>query len=221
MLINLKIVSIMIASLLGCSAFSTQTSDQSNQKNRSSRVEVAQTQVYECDNYEFSTHGNTDQIRLYLSDRTVTLDQVRAASGAKYQNSDIVFWNKGNTALLEIEAKTYNCQRNPQREPRIEQGKRPVDFRATGNEPGWLLEIVDGHYIKMLTDYGNNQVATPAPAPQSNGVKIYEAETEAHQLRIIIQQETCTDTMSGEKFESQVSVVLDGETLIGCGQRFL
>ncbi|MGF1588258.1 MAG: MliC family protein [Pleurocapsa sp.] len=211
----------MIVSLLGCSAFSQQQSNQQSNVKETPSLKVAPTQVYECGDYEFGISGNTDQIKLYLSDRTITLDQVPAASGAKYQNSDAVFWHKGDRARLEIEAKNYNCQSNPQREPRIEQGKRPVDFRATGNEPGWLLEIVDAHHIRILTDYGNNQVVTPAPAPQTNEAKIYEVETPAHKLRIVIQPEACTDTMSGEKFESQVTVLLDGETFVGCGQSLI
>ena len=127
------------------------------------------------------------RLKLYLTDRTVTLDRVRSASGAKYKNSDLMFWNKGDRALLEITGTTYRCQRNLQREPRIERGRRAVDFRATGNEPGWLLEI-DRHFIRILSDYGNNLVTTPVPSIQSvAGASVYEAQTEAHSLRIVIQ----------------------------------
>ena len=65
------------------------------------------------------TYEDSGRITLYLPDRTVALDRVRAASGAKYQASHFLFWNKGDYALLEVGDKTYNCQRNPQREPRI------------------------------------------------------------------------------------------------------
>ena len=177
--------------------------------------------MYECDNYEFSVRTNSDEVTLYLASSTVTLERVRAASGAKYQNRDVMFWNKGDRSLLEIEGKTYNCKRNALREPRDNQGKRPVDFRATGNEPGWFLEIVDEQFIRMIANYGNNRVVTPVPSPQSTEEgTIYEAETEAHKIRIVIQQESCRDTMSGEEFESKVTVNLDTETFIGCGKRF-
>lgn len=96
-----------------------------------------------------------------------------------------------------------------------------MDFRATGNEPGWLLEIVGDRSIRMLIDYGNNRVVTPVPPLQlSEGKKIYAAETEAHRIRVIIEPESCTDTMSGQKFESEVTVYLDDEIFTGCRQSF-
>ena len=221
MLIALKTVFPIFAFIVtGCNMLSGTSGDRSNQENQNAD-KTSQTQVYKCDNYKFSTNINSDEVTLYLPSRTVVLDKVRAASGAKYQNSDIMFWTKGDRALLEIKGKTYNCQRNTLLEPRITGGKRPVDFRAIGNEPGWLVEIVDGHSIRILTDYGNNKVATSAPSPQlTEKAKIYEAETEAHKIRIVIVQQPCTDTMSGEQFESQVTIDLDGETFTGCGQSF-
>ena len=185
-------------------------------------VETSQTQVYECNDYKFSVYNGdrrADEITLYLPEREITLEQVRAASGVKYQNNNVLFWNKGDRALLEIEGNTYNCRRNPLREPRDNRGKRPVDFRATGNEPGWLLEITN-HSIRMLTNYANERVVTPVPPPQlTEEAKIYEAETEAHEIRIVIHQQSCTDTMSDEEFESEVTVYLDEETFTGCGER--
>ena len=96
----------------------------------------SQTQVYECysrtqatpdeltqgtrpDDYEFSVRWlNTDEVTLYLDRGTVTLERVRSASGAKYQNQDVMFWNKADFSLLEIEGEVYNCERNALRESR-------------------------------------------------------------------------------------------------------
>ena len=73
----------------------------------------------------------------------------------------------------------------------------------------------------MLTDYGNNRVVTPVPPLQlSGGNKIYATETEAHRIRVVIEPESCTDTMSGEKFESEVTVYLNDEIFTGCGRNF-
>ena len=218
--ISLKIVFSTFALIVtGCNMLSSTSSDRYNREQQTDKI--SSIQAYECNNYKFSADTAFEDATLYLPDRTVVLDKVRSASGAKYQNSDILFWNKGDGALLEKEGNTYNCQRNTLLEPRITGGKRPVDFRAIGNEPGWLVEIVDGHSIRILTDYGNNKVATSAPSPQlTEKAKIYEAETEAHKIRIVIVQQPCTDTMSGEQFESQVTIDLDGETFTGCGQSF-
>ena len=72
--------------------------------------------MYECNDYEFSVYNDdsrANEITLYLPERDLTLVRVRAASGAKYQNNNILFWNKGDRALLKIEGNTYNCRRNP------------------------------------------------------------------------------------------------------------
>ena len=61
----------------------------------------------------------------------------------------------------------------------------------------------------MLTDYGNNRVVTPVPPLQlAEGKKIYAAQTQAHRIRVVIKPESCTDTMSRENFESEVTVYL-------------
>lgn len=55
-----------------------------------------------------------DEVELVLPDRTVVLPQVPAASGAKYQEARIIFWNQGNEARIEIEGKVYPaCTRRP------------------------------------------------------------------------------------------------------------
>ena len=218
MLADFRTVVLITILLSGCN-ISNRPSTQESATESTPSPEAWQSQVYECDDYEFSTYGNSAKITLYLADRTVTLDRVRAASGVKYRGLGVMFWNQGNRAMLEVAGKTHNCQNNPQTEPRIDRGKRPVNFRATGNEPGWLLEIVDESFIRILTDYGNNLVTTPAPSSQSNeDTTIYEAE-KAHNIRIVIQHKPCMDTMSGDKFNSKVRVDLDGEIFIGCGQR--
>lgn len=52
-----------------------------------------------------ATYDNAEEnVTISLSDeRVMTLDQVVAASGARYANADesIVFWNKGNEAFVE------------------------------------------------------------------------------------------------------------------------
>jgi membrane-bound inhibitor of C-type lysozyme len=81
-------------------------------------------QVYQCDDYEFSIYSDLDKVTLYLTEGTVTLNRVRSASGAKYQNANLIFWNKGDRALLETAETTYSCQHNPQKESRHRRGKK-------------------------------------------------------------------------------------------------
>lgn len=53
--------------------------------------------------------GARSSVTLALSDgRTLSLPQMRSASGARYANKDerVVFWNKGDSAFLDEEGKT-------------------------------------------------------------------------------------------------------------------
>lgn len=103
---------------------------------------------------------------------------------------------------------------------------RGVDFRATGNEPGWFLELDDGVQIVLVTDYGRRRYEMPAPEPQvdeaARRVTFRTASTLAggrgNRLVLTLAPGPCEDTMSGETFDTTVTVTIDGETLHGCGR---
>lgn len=96
---------------------------------------------------------------------------------------------------------------------------RGIEFRAIGQEPGWLLEIDEENSILVAVDYGRDSVRTPVPAPElREGVRVYRAQTEAHTLHVTIEETPCQDTMSGDPFPATVTVVLDGRTYSGCGR---
>src|SRR5688500_19395613 len=49
------------------------------------------------------------------------------------------------------------------RDPWREAAERGIDFRAIGQEPGWYLEVDDGRSMRLVYDYGERNVITPAP----------------------------------------------------------
>ncbi|MCB1844086.1 MAG: META domain-containing protein [Halioglobus sp.] len=49
---------------------------------------------------------------LSLAGKEHTLQRARAASGARYSNDEILFWNKGEEAVLEAGGTTYTCRMN-------------------------------------------------------------------------------------------------------------
>ena len=62
--------------------------------------------------------------------------------------------------------------------------------------------------------------AQPVPAAvtdSATGARTYHATTEAHDLRIEIHPTACNDVMSGESYETTVTVTLDGRAYHGCG----
>jgi uncharacterized membrane protein len=95
-----------------------------------------------------------------------------------------------------------------------------VDFRAVGQEPGWLLDIYTRGVIKMVWAYGENyaEFAVEAPNTAQEGVTRYEASSDGRSLVVTIRRAPCQDAMSGEAYPSTVEAVIDGTTLNGCGR---
>ena len=55
-----------------------------------------------------------ETIELLMNDESLILVRERSASGAKYVADDIVFWNKGDEAMLETGAERFSCTRLPE-----------------------------------------------------------------------------------------------------------
>lgn len=83
-----------------------------------------------------------------------------------------------------------------------------IDFKATGNEPFWLLEIDFDKFIHFKTLNGLD-ITTPVPegvkAADAN-VTRYRAVTEQEELIIQIAKRECINDMSGKKSDYSVSV---------------
>ncbi len=132
-----------------------------------------------------------EEVFLFLPDTTLTLPHVRSASGAKFSEGAITFWSRGEEASLERDGQTVKCVMN-RRASIIEDAKLSgMDFWATGNEPGWTLEI--GSETSVLVMDGRALV-------------------------IELTGEECFDSMSGERFETTVTLKFGGRSYPGCGQ---
>lgn len=89
------------------------------------------------------------------------------------------------------------------------------DFRATGNEPGWVLEI-GPEALSLDLYYGETRITVPLPAPETGkGLTRYMAENV--DLTVTIIDRYCTDTMSGMPHPYTVILVHEGEEFSGCG----
>ncbi len=181
---------------------------------------LPRTVVYDCNGFEFVTRVGPGEMALWLPQRYLVLSQVRSASGSKYQEGDVVFWSKGDEAMLQLgDVEHQDCQLRPERGPWADARRRGVDFRAVGNEPGWHLEIQRGRQLLYVGDYGEQRVTMPDPGVQVVGEnRSYRARTEAGELAVEIFATPCFDSMSGEAFAAAVTVTLNGRQLHGCGR---
>jgi len=95
-----------------------------------------------------------------------------------------------------------------------------VDFRAIGQEPGWIVDIYTQDRIVALLDYGETRIEFPLTTPTypAEGTTRFESQANGHTLTITHRRFPCEDAMSGEPYPSTVEVVIDGRTLNGCGR---
>jgi putative lipoprotein len=182
----------------------------------------ATTLAFDCDGLGFAVQIRDQTALLSLPERSLELSRVPAASGAKYASGAVVFWSKGDEALLDLEAASYRgCKRNPSRSIWEDARLRGVTFRGVGNEPGWSVEVEAGERIVLVTDYGGTRVELPLPAPQiapGDARTSWRARSETHELVLRIEPGACHDSMSGESFESRVTAILDAREHRGCGR---
>lgn len=76
-----------------------------------------------------------------------------------------------------------------------------IYFRATGNEPFWGLKISNEKIAFTSLVTGFEKLTWPHVAPNKAmdaNVKMYRASSEQGEIKIQIQAQECTDTMSGQ-----------------------
>jgi uncharacterized membrane protein/membrane-bound inhibitor of C-type lysozyme len=190
------------------------------------------TYVFDCgadaEPFRFTMRSGPGEIALWLPPRFarpyLVLGQVRAASGARYEEGDVVVWTKGDAATLTVGADTFAGCRQDRKASIWEHAKLSgVDFRAVGNEPPWILEIRREQSLTMWLGYDRQRIVTPHPTPHTDPEArrtTYHAVTEAHDLTVTLSRPDgpCRDSMSGDEFETIVEIQLDGRSYRGCGR---
>jgi len=79
--------------------------------------------VFDCgSDLRFTVRTGSGEVTLgvpeVLGSRSVVLAATPAASGARYQTGDVVYWNQGEEALIEIDGRRFaGCRLNPAAAP--------------------------------------------------------------------------------------------------------
>ena len=94
-------------------------------------------------------------------------------------------------------------------------GGNVESWRATGNEPGWLLAV--GPEVTVLKRLDHPDVNVPAtPLVSENGGARFAVQTEATRLAASFEHKVCRDTMADAVFGWSATVEVNGKTLKGC-----
>jgi membrane-bound inhibitor of C-type lysozyme len=213
-------LTLIAAALAACAPRSDAAPEPSTAAPAADTAYPYRTAVYRCEgDYGFTAlvtldtadvvPTDADGTRLFLPERAVMLPHVISASGARYSDGSITYWSKGDHALLEVDGVSRSgCTLDPIWEGARDRG---VTFRATGDEPGWVLELTPDDSVRFSYDYGEHTVAAPLPELTHNarGFPAYFVKGADFELNFAIDPRPCTGTMADEAFANTVVVTLE------------
>ena len=94
-------------------------------------------------------------------------------------------------------------------------------YLASGNEPGWRLEIrADG--MTMTTMDSTDDAKFPSAAIISEDDRVtFNANVPNAPVRVVLMRKRCVDTMSGARYSFEATVDVDGKQYTGCALKGL
>ena len=158
-------------------------------------------------------------LTLPWADAVLELDET--ASGARFTSRDIEFRvrERDQATLVKAGREEISCTPAQRPSPWVLAREAGVYFRATGNEPGWSLELYDpdNPVLRLELDSGTRELLfdTVIEDPEGDG---YFAESPGNEAAIILIREPCRDTMVGWEFPYRVEMLLNDRELAGCGR---
>lgn len=162
------------------------------------------------------------ELRLWSAHGAYRLTPAVVASGARYQQGDLSFWNKGGDAVVESANGQLECSAAMAR-PALTREQRPgVMFHGRGNEPGWNVNLAhDKPELTLVLDYGAREMTLPYRVigmDNANGRVILASSQPDRTFELRLEAQACFDDMSGEPFPARVMLTFEGQTYRGCGQ---
>lgn len=152
-----------------------------------------------------------DGLALTVGKETLQLVAAESASGALYvaESDDTTrFWSKGDRATLTIRGQAYpEC---------LAAGALELPFRASGNEPGWLLNVEAGQLRYQAMGGSPVTLGYQTADAGPRGQRLVAA-LDGGEVTVITAPQLCHDTMTGMPYPHQVRVEVDGQNLQGCG----
>lgn len=177
---------------------------------------------YECEDVSFTVKYEKKGAYVLVSGfgGERRLLKIESAQGVEYGDGEMKYAGKNGSVFLEYKGKSYNCVENVLKSILEDAKLRGVEFRATGNEPGWLMEISKGKII-LYSDYATKKEVFDSGVPETGtgaGITVYNARNWRNKMKVVIKNKECIDNMSGESSELAVEYTLDGITYRGCGR---
>ncbi|WP_069383170.1 COG3650 family protein [Halomonas caseinilytica] len=171
---------------------------------------------------ELVTAHDEKTLRLWSAHGAYRLSPAVVASGARYEQGDLSFWSKGEGAVVENDRGRLECQQDTRHRVLTRASHPGVMFRASGNEPGWHIELAnDTPRIAMTLDYGDREVTLPyrvTSLDNETGRVTLASGQAARPFELRIEAQACFDDMSGQPWPARVTLTLNDRVYRGCGQ---
>ncbi|QFU03032.1 Membrane-bound lysozyme-inhibitor of c-type lysozyme [Halomonas sp. THAF5a] len=168
------------------------------------------------------TAATEEELRLWSAQGGTRLAPAVVASGARYQQGDLSFWNKGREALVESQRGRLDCRVDVTHDALTRQAHPGVMFRGQGNEPGWYVELAnDVPELTLSLDYGRREVTLPyrvTTLDNGAGRVILASGQAARPFTLRMEAKACFDSMSGRPWPARVTLSLNDKVYRGCGQ---
>ena len=171
-----------------------------------------------------ATYRGQDSASVVVGERTYPMSSEVSASGAKYGDGQgNTFWTKGTTeGTLSLKGEPdRSCigsgEEGAAAPAPAADSTAHADFRATGNEPGWLAEVAAGATprLRVETDYGQRTFEISTPTQGKDGWSGKAAD--GTDIKLTFQRTVCQDDMSGQAFGTTAMLTVGARQYHGCG----
>ncbi|HEY5804771.1 MAG TPA: YbaY family lipoprotein [Lysobacter sp.] len=183
---------------------------------------TTQASHWQCGEVRVSADFNPpERVVLSFSGRQLTIPQAVSASGARYaDDKGNEFWTKGGTGTLTLGGEDKrDCSQADGPSPWEAARARGIGFRATGNEPGWWVEVGMGEapLLHAELDFGARKIEVANAKPLKGGLGFGGKTANGTEVELKIERKPCQDDMSGNSFEASAQLSAGGKTYKGCG----
>ncbi|WP_346795766.1 MliC family protein [Halomonas sp. Bachu 37] len=169
-----------------------------------------------------SAVADNEELRLWSLHGAWHLPPAVVASGARYQQGEISFWNRGEQAQVETPRGQLQCQQTQTRSALTRNDYPGVMFHGQGNEPGWTVDLAhDRPELSVSLDYGEREFTRDyriVALDNDSGRVVLESTRPDQSFTLRLEAGACFDGMSGKPYPARVTLTVDGTQYSGCGQ---
>lgn len=174
--------------------------------------------VVDCGPRAFHAALRDNQATLYLPGLALSLPRKETQQGKRYLGNGYELWRKGDRVRVRTpDQGRQDCRILGEDNPWARAWLRGLRFRARGRDPDWLLEIAPGRQLNLQWDQDEPLHTVLPEASLRDDLVIYRQDTGEHRLRVEILEHPCRDN-AGEEHSHAVRVLIDDQTLHGCGR---